>query len=48
MRVTPQAYALDATLTPASTLAPAVALLVRSLGTPADNGAVHVTWQARR
>jgi hypothetical protein len=48
MRVTPQTYALDATLTPASTLAPAVALLVRSLGAPASDGGVHVTWQARR
>jgi hypothetical protein len=38
-RITPQAYALDARLTPATTLAPALALLVRSLGTPAPDGA---------
>jgi hypothetical protein len=47
-RITPQAYALDATLTPATTLAPALALLVRSLGTPAPDGSVHVTWQGPR
>ena len=47
-RITPQAYALDATLTPAATLAPPLALLVRSLGTPAPNGSIHVTWQGPR
>ena len=47
-RITRQAYALDVMLTPARTLPAALAMIVRSLGTPAADGAVHVTWQGPR
>ena len=39
---------VDARLMPAASLAPPLALLVRSLGTVEGDGRVHMTWQARR
>jgi hypothetical protein len=39
--------ALDATLTPAATLSPALAALLRALGPPAPGGGVRLAWQGR-
>lgn len=47
-RVTSSAVAVDATLTPGPGVAPAVALLLRGLGTPTPRGGVRIAWQARR
>jgi len=48
LRVQDDAVQLDLHLTPAATLAPPLALLVRSLGAVEADGRVHVTWQAKR
>jgi len=47
-RILQQSYTLDATLTPATSLPPPLAMIVRSLGQAAPDGSVHVTWQGRR
>ncbi len=48
VRVRDDGLQLDALLTPAASLPPALALLIRSLGAPAPDGAVRVVWQGRR
>jgi len=48
MTVQDDGVRLDARLAPAPSLAPPLALIVRSLGTVEPDGRVHVAWQARR
>jgi hypothetical protein len=42
------ALSLSARLTPAAGLAPALAVMLQTLGAPGQDGSVEVTWQGRR